>query len=748
MNNNPNNFLAIPNFNIDNIETWRWNHRELWNVPIEEAEARHIQKIAQRVGGVGILLATGTIPHILNAVSNPRLPDPQPSIACRTAIFISAQDVLGTSKRQTYHQVNEFLEGFPPNLRVSDEQRILINQTIDSWCTARRLAGKSDFHKLTKVNLFTFFICLLRDRANIDNINHVAPVNANPEGLQEPIQANNVLTIRAGKAYLKTIFEKAVNDNLRANLNTLIGSFQGANAIKTAIQKNLRAKILITGLNHNLTEDIDLIASYIQLAADMVNRENAPQINLEVIEELLKDREGTAALMQAARAGINAEDLALSLHRAQEVNPPLGCGLVNSLATRIAYINLASNLVLDAPEHEIENGVLIRFLNEAIVGNLLRSEQGSIALNLARYYFLNSEGLAKALDLFRTNYDPDTCAQRQAGYIEFLCKILYVWPLRKLHKAFSRDQLNQNNFENNTLINVSPNAFRKTIEFFDRQDVSILLNNFLNDPNPDINEALYRCFDRNYVEPVIIATFIKSATDRKSQETMGNNNQNEILSTNLQAYLNIAATLVRDEENEENRTHLINQFNEFITYAESARSSLYRARSVGITPESIMKLIRAANNNHQHAVENIKLVIDFLQPINQQNQADIRLDPDAVNRYLDLDGSPERMNDHRAGTIPRRIIINTITDVLRTHEDLQQRNQQLNQVNQQLNQAQQQIDAVMQERVNTVLGVPTTAIRIIVLNTYSPEIREQVIARLPEDIRNPILAELDQQNAA
>ena len=58
-------------------------------------------------------------------------------------------------------------------------------------------------------------------------------------------------------------------------------------------------------------------------------------------------------------------------------------------------------------------------------------------------------------------------------------------------------------------------------------------------------------------------------------------------------------------------------------------------------------------------------------------------------------------------------------------------------------QLRQQRENEIQEAVDILMNVKKGA-RIVILNKYSPEKRAQVIARLPEDIRNAVLAGLNQ----
>lgn len=643
-----NNQNQIPNFNLNNRATWRWNHRNLLNVPIEPAEADHIEQVANTVGGVRTLLETVPIPCLVDALDQ-NLPNPQPAIALRSAILLSAQDRAIINKQDAQLQMTLFLDGLPDTLRVSGIQRILIDKAIASWYKAKELNLNG---VILQDNLFRFFNEIITD-----------------------IPANNPLQSMDNAANYLIRMVNSANPEIHIHINGLVGILDreraiGAGAIKTAIQKNIPAESLATSLNHRATNDIALSAAYIQLAANMINFVNAPTVTLEIIKEVLESREGVEALIKASSSQLYYGSLALGLHRAQQKdNDPeehdYSYSQISNLAARIAYINLAAGLV-ETPntDHVNRNGVAA----------ILSEPKGSIALNLARYSGLDSRALALALNTAINNDDPNL--EQQINYIKFLCNIVYVWPLRTIHKVFAKDKLYEEGFGDNFLINLSPKTIKNTVEVFTSHDVTEAVNRFLFDTeefrvpqydqeiinadrllqteqrgnNPtrirlarenlerirrirgralslieiktQIRQAVYRAFSsERRMEPATIATLMKSALDQNSERQKDTNSSDEVLLKNLTTCLDIV--------NLPNNFIQINEFNDFLIYATKARSVLYEAKELGLTPLSIAKLIRMGNYSVA-GVNYIKLVNGLISPVGRQD----RLISNEINAYL------------------------------------------------------------------------------------------------------------------
>ncbi len=675
-----NNQNPIPNFNLEDKATWRWNHRNLIHTSIEEAEASHIKQVSGCVGGVRILLSSGAIPHILDAVTNPNLPEPQPSIACRTAIFMSAQDVCKTSRGQARTEIDEFLNKFPDNLRVNNAQRTLIYKTIDSWCTARDSKDLNNFGEITQINLFHFFNYLLRDILPVNNLeNDINEENYIRQDLTEPLCLNGFNTcsifINCASIYLVRMFNRSADAHIRVILNKLIGNPQGAEAIQTAIQKEISADTLITSLNYKCIGNENLIANYIQLAADMVKVEGHDRVNAGVISALLSSREGTLALIQAAKANLSPQNLALGLDRDEILFfGGLKSLFLYNIPAQVDYMNLVAGLV-NAPNSPS--------VTKEVVENLITSEEGSEALNLARTCGLGDEALAKALQVAidRNNNSIANNVQRQTAYIKFLCEII-----------------------------IEPSSLKKI------EDVRTnAINDFLKAAsNHKIRDAIYECFYYERIQAKAVKVLMSVA------KMLDKNNPNVVVLANLKTYLVITDILAKEAQNLGSDVNdIINKFNEFITYAESSSSILYKASQLhNIRPESLTKLIKIANNNHDYAVKNIQLVIDLL--------ASTKLTADEMNHYLELEDSSKTINTAREKKTPHETIIDTVSSSVRSSMQLRQ-----------------QIENANQERVRTIVSVPAE-VRIVILNTYSPEIRTQVIARLPEDIRNAVVAGLNQ----
>lgn len=673
-----NNQNQIPNFNVQDKATWRWNHRNLIHIPIEETEANHIRQVAGFVGGVRILLNSGAIPHILDAVTDPNLPEPQPSIACRTAIFMSAQDVCRTPRGQARIEIEALLDGLPDNLRINNAQRALIYKTLDSWCTARDSNNLKIFSEVSHLNLFHFFKYLLKNILPGNNLEN----NNNGEDyirqdLTEPLVVNNTCSIflNCASNYLARLLSKSADAQIRERLNALIGNPQGAEAIQTAIQKEISADTLITSLNYKCIGNENLIANYIQLAADMVKVDGHDRVNAGVMSALLNSKEGTLALIQAAKANLSPQNLALGLDRDEILlfDGLKGLFLYN-VPAQVDYMNLVAGLVNEPNSPSV---------TQEVVENLITSEEGSEALNLARTCGLGYEALAKALQVAidRNNNSIANNVQRQTAYIKFLCEII-----------------------------IEPSSLKKI------EDVrSNAINDFLKAAsNHDIRDAIYKCFYYERIESKSIKVLMSVA------KIVDKNFPNAVVLANLKTYLAITDILAREAQNLGSDVNdIINKFNEFITYAESSSSILYKASQLyNIRPESLTKLIKIANNNHDYAVKNIQLVIDLL--------ASTKLTADEMNHYLELEDSSKTINTAREKKTPHETIIDTVSSSVRSSMQLRQ-----------------QMENANQERIRTIVSVPAE-VRIVILNTYSPEIRTQVIARLPEDIRNAVLAGLNQ----
>lgn len=673
-----NNQNLIPNFNLEDRATWRWNHRNLIHTPIEEIEANHIKQVAGFVGGAKILLSSGAIPHILDAVTDPNLPEPQPSIACRVAIFMSAQDVCKTPRGQARIEIESLLDGLPDNLEVNNTQRALIYKTLDSWCIARDSNNLKGFSEISHLNLFQFFKYLLKDIPPGNN-----PENNNNgedymrQDLIEPLFVDNTCSIflNCASNYLVRLLSKSVDAQIREHLNALIGNPQGAEAIQNVIQKEISADTLITSLNYKCSGNENLIANYIQLAADMVKVEGHEQVNAAVISALLSSREGTLALVQAAKANLSPQFLALGLDRDELLLfKDFRKLFLYNVPAQVDYINLVAGLVNEPNSPSV---------TKEVVENLINSKEGSDALNLARTCGLGYEALAKALhvaiDRNHTNIAQNV--QRQTAYIRFLCDII-----------------------------IQPSSLKKI------EDVRAnAINEFLNAASHhEIRDAIYECFYYERIQAKAIKVLMSVA------KIIDKNYPNAVVLANLKTYLAIATILARDAQNLGNDvSDIMNKFNEFITYAEASISILYKASQLyNISPESLTKLIKITNNNHDPAVKNIQLVIDLI--------VSTKLTADEVNDYLELDNSAKIINTARETKTPHETIIDTVKSSVRSSMQLKQ-----------------QIESANQERVRTIVSVPAE-VRIVVLNTYTPEIRAQVISRLPEDIRNEVLAGLNQ----
>lgn len=673
--NNLNNQNPIPNFNIQDKTTWRWNHRNLLFTPIEETEANHIRKISGCVGGVRILLSSGAIPHILDAVTDPNLPEPQPSIACRTAIFMSAQDVCKTARGQARTEIDELLNGLPDTLRVSNAQKTLIYKTMDSWCTARDSNDLKVFGEVSQRNLFHFFNYLLKNVLPENSFeNNSNEENYIRQDLIEPLVLNDTCSIflNCASNYLVRMLNKSVDAHMRVLLNMLIGNPRGAEAIKTAIQKEISAETLITSLNYKCSGVTNVMANYIQLAADMVKVGGHERVNAGVMSSLLNSKEGTLALIQAARAQLSPQNLALGLDRDEILlfDGLKGLFLYN-VPAQVDHINLVAGLVNQPNSPSI---------TKEVVENLITSEEGSDALNLARTCSLGYEALAKALHVAIAREDNSIAnnVQKQIAYIKFLCEII-----------------------------INPLSLKKI------EDIkSSAVNDFLNaSSNHEIRDAIYKCFYYERIQSKAVKMLMSVA------KIVDKNYPNAVVLANLKTYLAITDILANEAQERGNDVDdIIHKFNEFITYADCSISILYKASQLyNIRPESLTKLIKIANNNHEYAVKNIQLVIDLI--------ASTKLTADEMNDYLEGENAAKILSTARENKTPHETIIDAV------FSGLQARNQRR--------------DAEIQGEVNLIKKLPQN-IRNQVLTTFSPEKLAQVIARLPEDIRNEVQAGLNE----
>ncbi len=641
------NNLNNPVFNPNDSTTWRWNDPALANTIVSEAEARQIRQIAPQLGGVFTLLHTGDS-GILPSLIDHNLNETQQLIARRAAIVVTAQQTYGIPIRNeqqaidAHRQIDNFFGGFDNNMNLHPRQADLIHKTIDSRFAAREF---------------------LKGRNSLDN----SLPSEGRRNTRRPLTITEAALVHFFKHIVEDIpYNVAQNrhDYLRVNLQAplqtndgtyvfirhafeyLVRMYEGIGADNPEILTLLNLLINNTAVTGAIKNAIIREISATKLGASLKHLQGITDeeavwyinflsglvngIRLQKPNNILDSQQNIITVFDVSKTDINIDNLCHAKTMANDR------GALTNLATFIDYIRLVVNLI----------NAGYQAVNAGCLNDLLDFQEGALALNFARSKKIDPNTLAQSLHIAITApHNPAHSKENQAAYINLMTEAVSKY----INGPHGFVEVMVPGFHNQPL---APVDFIR--ELFNNAAMSILLNRAR---VIGLNANAIACTlarSRGIEGTLLLLGFVL-----------------DIIGVNIQ---NINVQLIND----------------FVSNQSGATDTLNKARNVHLNASSVARLM-SCGNNHNNRLADLRVVIDLIEP---QNRAAIRLEADAVNRYLALDGSPEKIHNYRVQNISRDMIIEAINLALR-------------------------VDAA-----------------------------RQVIARLPEDIRNPILAELNQQNAA
>lgn len=385
-------------------------------------------------------------------------------------------------------------------------------------------------------------------------------------------------------------------------------------------------------------------------------------IGKTITNEILNDQRNVRTIFEASKTDINIENLC---HARTMVNNRKA---LIDLPSFINYIQYVVNLINAPDSQDVDAGCL---------NDLLGFEEGALALNFARSEKLDPNTLAKSLHLAINNSNNLAHSKEsKAAYINLMTEVVSQY--RPSGIASAGYQLLEAMSPKN-----QPNRVDFIKELFNDLAISILLNRArVIGLNANVIVVILK--NREVNESLLLLDFVL-----------------DIIGANIQKVNGQLMNIIISTDSKE-ATNILNQ-----------------AHNANLNASSVARLM-SCSNTYNDVIANLKVVIDLIQP---QKQAAIRLEADAVNRYLALDGSPERIDADRTQKIGRERIIATI------------------------NQALEAQDAAIQGQVTMIQMLPAH-LRAQFIAQLPEEMRNALIARLPENIRNPILAALNPQNAA
>lgn len=639
MQNNLNNRV----FNPNDHTSWRWNDPVLANTPISEAEARQITQIARQLGGVITLLHTEGS-RILPSLIEHNLNEAQQLIARRAAIVITAQQTHGIPLKNelqaidAHRQIDSFFEGLGDNINLHPRQTGLIHKVIDSYFAAKEfrkgrlnldsnIPSQKNLQKRGEISepaLIQFFKHIVENIPSDLSENRPGKLSENRydyirTDLKNPLQNNRETYVFINKAfdYLVQIYNginytnfQKENQPILILLNRLINNPAVTNAIKNAIIANIDAAKLGASFKHLqyiIEEDIieEEAAGYINSLSGFANGIGFPMTN-----QILGLEKGITAVFDISKTSIRIESLCYAI----TINGLDNVDKINN------YIKLVADLLNYPDSQAIDAGCL---------NGLLDFQEGALALRASRIkdhpLFKDEDAsmLAKAFHTAITdpNY-PANSKEEQAAYINLMAQVINQY----LDNATSYTRMVKVGWS--FILGVEewcsgPENFIK--EIFSRQEMCIILNRarVLSLSANSISSIIAR--NQDIENSLLLLNFVL-----------------DVIGANIQ---NVSAELVND----------------FIAKQNGAMDILNKASNVSLSASSIAHLI-GKSNTHNDRIANLKLVTDLIDP---QNKAAIRLDVNAMNRYLTIDGSPERINADRVQKISREKTIHTINQVNR-----------------------------------------------------------------------------------
>lgn len=673
-------------FNPNDDTTWRWNDPALANTIVSEAEARQIRQIAPQFGGVFTLLHTDGS-RILPSLIDHSLNNNQQLIARRAAIIITAQQTHGIPVRNirqavdAHRQIDSFFGEFDNNIVLHPRQADLIHKTIDSCFAAREFRRGRNLldsnipegnypnraEVITEAALIRFFKHMVEDIPYDIVPNRYDYIRVDLRTFLRN-HNNTYVFIRHAFEYLVGMY-KGIGSNNRGALmllNRLINNEGVTGAIKNAIIANIPAVKLGASLKHLQGITDEEAVCYINFLSGLVNG-----IGLITTNQLLDLGKGVRAILAISKTNIRVENLSYAITIASNEGVP---NRLNDINTIIDYIQLINNLINTPSSQEVD----ARCLN-----TLLSFQEGALALRASAIYYSplfkdeNGRMLAKALHTAITDGKrPADSKESQVAYINLITEVINQY----LYNATSYTRIVKVGWA--ILLGVEQGYadienFLKRV--LNRQDMCIVLNTarVLRLNASSISSIIARSQDIE--NNLILLNFVLDIVDANTQRG--------------------SAAMMND----------------FIAKQNEAMDTLNKACNIKINAISIARLM-SCSNTHNDRIANLKVAIDLIEPQNQ-------LKADEVNRYLALDGSPERINADRTQKIGRERIIATI------------------------NQALEAQDAAIQGQVTMIQMLPAH-LRAQFIAQLPEEMRNALIARLPENIRNPIIAALNPQNAA